>query len=343
MTYKLQSSTRNTLCGVSPLSNRKMFLSYHQPSFLYGLDTMPINTTDMARLETKYRKVLKNMLSMPDCVSSALVYLTMGVLPASAQRDLEILGLLGQLAICGQDDQNVTNIVKHNLAFFDEKFGGWSGLVRKTAAVYGLPDPMQYMGHPWRSDRWRSHSREVIIKFWDNKLRFELLTGDGEEKSSAIFVDIASLTISTPMRIWQQAGLDSIAVKEATPVSWMYSGVYFTREFMFKMRKIKSPFCACDTKTTENLQHFIFHCDMYQNIREQYIPKYVQMNSDVLSICDDEKLLLISILDPLSSKLPDIITRNWSSVHDVYKLSRKFIYRMHLKREKIYTEVDSKS
>ena len=29
ITYKLQSSTRNTLCGVSPLSNRKMFLSYH--------------------------------------------------------------------------------------------------------------------------------------------------------------------------------------------------------------------------------------------------------------------------------------------------------------------------
>ena len=29
ITYKLQSSTRNTLCGVSPLINRKMFLSYH--------------------------------------------------------------------------------------------------------------------------------------------------------------------------------------------------------------------------------------------------------------------------------------------------------------------------
>ena len=76
-----------------------MFLSYHQPSYLYGLDTMPINTTDMARLETKYRQVLNNMLSMPDCVSFAPVYLTMGVLPATAQRDVEILGLLGQLAL----------------------------------------------------------------------------------------------------------------------------------------------------------------------------------------------------------------------------------------------------
>ena len=343
ISYKLQSSTRNTLCGVSPLSNRKVFLSYHQPSYLYGLDTMPINTTDMARLETKYRQVLKNMLSMPVCVSSALVYLTMGVLPATAQRDVEILGLLGQLALCDQEEQNIRIIVQHNLSFFDDKFGGWSGLVRNTAAVYGLPDPLQYMGHPWRSDRWRAHSREIVTKYWDRKLRNDLLAGDGEEKSSATFVDLNHLSTSTPMRIWQQAGLDSIAVKEATPVSWMYCGVYFTREFMFLMKTVKSPFCVCDNSTPENLSHFILHCKMYQNIREQYIPNYIQMNSNIPSICDNEKLLLISILDPLSSKLPDIITRNWSSVRDVYQLSRKFVYRMHLKREKIYTKIDGNS
>ena len=107
MTYKLQASTQNSLCGISPLSNRKMFLSYHQPSFLYGLDTMHLNTTDMNKLEMKYRHTLKHMLSLPDCVSSPLVYRTIGILPATAQRDLEILGLLGQLGMCDQGDQYV--------------------------------------------------------------------------------------------------------------------------------------------------------------------------------------------------------------------------------------------
>ena len=46
---------------------------------MYGLDTMHLNTTDMTRLEVKYRKVCKNMMSMPDCVSSPLVYLMTGV------------------------------------------------------------------------------------------------------------------------------------------------------------------------------------------------------------------------------------------------------------------------
>ena len=78
ITYKLQSSTQNTLCGVSPISNRKMFLSYHQPSFMYGLDTMPLNVTDMARLETKYRQVMTSLLTLgvpnhghPSCYRSA--------------------------------------------------------------------------------------------------------------------------------------------------------------------------------------------------------------------------------------------------------------------------------
>ena len=82
---------------------------------------------------------------MPHCMSSPLVYLTMGVLPATAQRDLEIMGLLGQLALCQDNDQNVRKVISHDLTFFDDKFGGWSGLVRKTAALYNLPDPLIYM------------------------------------------------------------------------------------------------------------------------------------------------------------------------------------------------------
>ena len=341
MYYKLQSSTRNTLCGVSPLSNRKVFLSYHQPSYLYGLDTMPVNIADMAKVEVKYRQTLKNMLSLPDCVSTPLVYLTIGVLPATAQRDLDILGLLGQLALSDQDDQNVMKVINHNLTFFDEKFGGWSGLVRKTAATYGLPDPLLYMMNPWRPDRWRSHCRTAIVKFWDKKLREELeYNKDGVIKSSSIFVDTESVSTTHPMRIWQQAGLSSQNVKEATPVSWMFCGTYFTRELLFKMKKSKSPACVCNNSTIENLSHFLLTCDLYSEIRQQYIPKYLQLNKNILKICHDETKILISILDPLSCKLPSEVTTNWTSVSAVYALSRKFVHRMHLKRDKIYNEAD---
>ena len=70
VSYKLQGATKNAISGISPLSNRKMFMSYHQPTFLYGTETMPLNLGDIERLEIKYRKTLKCMLSVPDCTPS---------------------------------------------------------------------------------------------------------------------------------------------------------------------------------------------------------------------------------------------------------------------------------
>ena len=187
----------------------------------------------------------------------------------------------------------------------------------------------------------RAWCRVVITNHWDEKLRCQLLNEEGEERASAIYNDTHSLSTSTPMRIWQKAGLDSQAVKEATPVSWMYTGVYFTQEYLFKMKKVNSPACACDGFIIENLPHFVLHCKLYRTIREEYIPKYILLNKNIPTICDSATLLLIFNLDPLSAKLPEMVTTNWSSVQDVYKLSRKFIFRMHLKRENFYSETDN--
>ena len=79
------------------------------------------------------------MLSLPDCTSSAAVYLCIGVLPASAQRDVEILGLLGQLGVCDTQSQDVRDIIENGLTFYGINFPGWSGLIRRACLKYGLP------------------------------------------------------------------------------------------------------------------------------------------------------------------------------------------------------------
>ena len=119
--YMLQDSIKNSIMGVSPLSNRKMFFSYIQPVFLYETETMEINKTDLARLETSFRSLLKKMLSLSENVTSPAVYLSCGVFPAEAQRDIEILGLMGQLAVCPDELQNIRTIIENNLAFYCEQ------------------------------------------------------------------------------------------------------------------------------------------------------------------------------------------------------------------------------
>ena len=166
------------------------------------------------------------------------------------------------------------------------------------------------------------------------------MRADALPRSSSQYADIDSLSTSVPMRIWQQAGLNSTAVKQATIVSWMYCGTYFTRELMHTMHKAKTSSCACNPEITENVPHILLHCPLYNSIREDSIPKFIQMKNKLAEICDEENLLVISILDPLSSKLSYSITANWSSVTRAYEVARKLCYRIHSKREKIYMELD---
>ena len=70
------------------------------------------------------------MMSIPGWTPSAAVYLFMVILLASAQCGIEILGLLGQLAVFDGDAQNIRDVLGNTLTFYGINFTGWSGLVR---------------------------------------------------------------------------------------------------------------------------------------------------------------------------------------------------------------------
>ena len=122
-----------------------MFLCYHQPSFTYGLDTISLNKGDLDTMERDYRSILKKLMCLPENTPSAAVYLTIGVLPFEAQRDIEILGLLGQIAVCPSDQQSVKDVIFHNLTFYGNNLKGWGSLVRHICHKYDLSDPLQYV------------------------------------------------------------------------------------------------------------------------------------------------------------------------------------------------------
>ena len=47
MVYLHQGSTKSALSGINPASNRNIILCYDLPTFIYGLDTIPVNLTDL--------------------------------------------------------------------------------------------------------------------------------------------------------------------------------------------------------------------------------------------------------------------------------------------------------
>ena len=312
-----------------PCCKQKMFASYHQPTFVYGMDTINLNKADIDSLERNYRKVIKSMLCLPDNTSSVAVYLTFGILPFEAQRDLEILGLLGQIAVCPDDQQYVREAIKNNLVFYGNNLKGWSTLARQTCQKYDLPDPLEVMTNPWRPDRWRQHCKQIVTTHWEHTLVSEAV-----ELDSLQYLDLESLNLTAPMNIWIRAGMDSVQVRKATVVSWMVLGVFKTRENLAKMKKVKSDKClACDNNEIENLAHLLLHCPFYEKIRDEYLPRLAIINPKFSSIVNNEKELIISIINPESKLLP---AEARLYCDQSFSLSRSYCYDIFKKREKFY-------
>ena len=160
-----------------------------------------------------------------------------------------------------------------------------------------------------------------------SKIQFyiEKRLGQNLQKILTIFTSPYYACTSVPMRIWQLAGLDALSVKQTTIVNWMILGTYFTGDLLHKMKKAKSPLCLwCGEETIENLKHLVLHCTFYNNIRETYSPWLILQNKHISEMLDHAYMLILSILDPLSSTFPELVSRNWQSPNKLFKISRQF-------------------
>ena len=148
-------------------------------------------------------------------------------------------------------------------------------------------------------------------------------------------LDVENLSLSNPMQLWDQAGLDSMDVRKTTISSWMLMGIYQTKEKLTNMKLSKTAQCPGCSTQNETLEHMIFHCSFYQKIRETYLPKFLNMNCKLVPVLQSKFLTLLSILGPGSSKLPSEVRDNWTCLKSAYANSRNFCYDIHMKRTKL--------
>ena len=102
------------------------------------------------------------------------------------------------------------------------------------------------------------------------------------------------------------------------------------------MKKAKSPQCLTCLAPVDNQLHFGLQCPELDQIRAQYISKFVAICPNLVKYVPDLKLLLLILLDPYSPLVPSDVREGWSTTsEEVYKLSRDYFYDIHNKREKL--------
>jgi hypothetical protein len=82
---------------------------------------------------------------------------------------------------------------------------------------------------------------------------------------------------------------------------------------------------GCNESENENLSHFILQCGFYHQIRENYLPKLKEINPNISDLFGNEELLMMMILDPLNSKLPDIIKKRLDIKQKSLRIIKEFL------------------
>ena len=71
--------------GLNPKTSYKIYQVYVISRLLYGLEVLPINTTQMRQLTAFHLDTLRNIQSLPKRTATCIVYLLLGALPIEAE------------------------------------------------------------------------------------------------------------------------------------------------------------------------------------------------------------------------------------------------------------------
>lgn len=93
--------------GLNPETCMHLLHTYVVPTMVYGLETISPTDRDMEPLEVQYRKILKQVFSMPDRVADAASYILTGVTPLKALVHKNTLNMLWALVTEGSTEKAI--------------------------------------------------------------------------------------------------------------------------------------------------------------------------------------------------------------------------------------------
>ena len=76
-------------------------------------------------------------------------------------------------------------------------------------------------------------------------------------------------------------------------------------------------------------------------IRSQYINEFIELCPNLVKYTTDERVFLLSLLDPFLPLVTAEVREAWTEEDQVYKTSRNFFYDLHKKREKLVKKTAS--
>ena len=133
--------------GLDPETLIHLFNTYITPVLMYGMELIIPKTTALEQLERYQKKLLKQLLSLPQNTPDPVVYLLSGTLPVEAQLHIRAPSFFNN--ICNQEEKSIEKLsARQQLRIKTINSNSWFIEIKKMLIKYNLQDPEYYLDNP---------------------------------------------------------------------------------------------------------------------------------------------------------------------------------------------------
>ncbi|MEW8544513.1 MAG: hypothetical protein AB2693_13365 [Candidatus Thiodiazotropha sp.] len=261
--YSLLSSGLHGENGLDVETSLHLLKIYVIPVLLYGLEIILPPKKHLEQLELFHKKLLKQILSVPQNTADPAIYILSGFLPIREQVHIKVLNFFNN-NICHQQESSVEKrLAYRQLAVKSMDSASWFIEIKKILWLYDLGEIEDILASPipklqWKRTVFKKVSQKVKRNLVDSALLYKSLKYLNKEEY-------------TPGKIHPVLRIPLSSVREITrvPVKLkLLTGSYLfqSTRSAFNQNKI-DPTCLLCGLESEDLPHFIFRCDTLNSIR----------------------------------------------------------------------------
>ena len=138
--------------GLDPDTSVQLLTMYVLPILVYGLEVVLPGRKYLDMLERFFKKVLKQVLSLPTKVADCAVYVVSGMVPTEATIHKRALTLYGNISRLPDTCTAIEKqLVERQLCLEANTSHSWFIAIKRLHLQYGLPDLYELLADPLKN------------------------------------------------------------------------------------------------------------------------------------------------------------------------------------------------
>ena len=249
--------------GLDAGAARDLIRAYITPRLLYGLEACVLTATQIQKLELYFRKLLRQVQSLPESTAKPAVYMLIGILPLEATLHIRVLSLFGAISRLSLQ-HSLRQLAIRQLAL-QETPGSWFLYAQEIALLYGI-NLANVIISPWPKETWKQYVKCIISEHWENKL---LKTA--QEATTLDWMILSQSPFWEPHALWTSCAGKTHQVKAASIRARLLLGRHYLQSAAWRVAQGHDSTCPLCSKEDETVVHHLVTCTALVPVRSRLI------------------------------------------------------------------------